>query len=29
MQELIISKKLVGYTLLLHLVDGSSDLENF
>lgn len=28
-QELIISKKLVGYTLLFHLVDGSSDLENF
>lgn len=28
-QELIISKKLVGYTLLFNLTDGSSDLENF
>lgn len=28
-QELIISKKLVGYTLLFNLTDGNSDLENF
>ena len=28
-QELIVSKKLVGYTLLFNLTDGNSDLENF
>ena len=28
-QELIISKQLVGYTLLFDIVDGNSELENF
>ena len=28
-QELILSKQLVGYTLLFDFIDGDSDLENF
>ena len=28
-QELIISKKLVGYALLFDIIDGNSELENF
>lgn len=29
MVELILSKKLVGYTLLFNIVDGNSEIENF